>query len=137
MAAVEKEFDGRVKVTWMDFPLSKIHPQAQLAAEAGKEALAQGNFWQFGAAVMADQTKLDTEGLVAHAKKVGMDTKKLRAALKSHKWTAQVAKERAEGAKLAVKGTPSVFINGYSFTPQLGFSANTFRSAIRRLLGAR
>lgn len=137
MAAVEKEFDGRVKVTWMDFPLSKIHPQAQLAAEAGKEALAQGKFWQFGAAVMADQTKLDTEGLVAHAKKVGMDTKKLRAALKSHKWAAQVAKERAEGAKLAVKGTPSVFINGYSFTPQLGFSANTFRSAIRRLLGAR
>ncbi len=137
IAAMEKEFDGRVKVTWMDFPLHKIHPQAQLAAEAGKEALAQGKFWPFHAVVMADQSKLDEAGLVALGTKAGLDTKKLRAALKSHKWAAAVAKEAAEAAKLGLKGTPSVFINGYAFTPQLGFSANTFRSAIRRLLGAR
>ncbi|MCO4760053.1 MAG: thioredoxin domain-containing protein [Myxococcales bacterium] len=137
IAAMEREFDGRVKVTWMDFPLSKIHPQAQMAAEAGKEALAQGKFWQFHAAVMADQHDLTEPGLLILAKKAGVDTKKLRAALKSHKWAADVAKERAEGQKLALKGTPSVFINGYAFTPQLGFSANTFRSAIVRLLGAR
>ena len=137
IAAVEKEFDGRVKTTWMDFPLHKIHPHAQLAAEAGKEALAQGKFWAFQAVVMADQSKLDEAGLLALGAKAGLDVKKLRAALKSHKWAAAVAKEAAEGEKLGLKGTPSVFINGYAFTPQLGFSANTFRSAIRRLLGAR
>ncbi len=137
IAAMEKEFDGRVKVTWLDFPLSKIHPNAQLAAEAGKEALAQGKFWQFHAAAMADQGKLDQAGLIALGKKVGMDTKKLTQALATHSWAAQVAKDAGQAQKLGLKGTPSVFINGYAFTPQLGFSANTFRSAIRRLLGTR
>jgi protein-disulfide isomerase len=137
IAKIEKEFPGRVKVTWMDFPLTDIHPQAQLAAEAGKEALAQGKFWQFMAGVMADQSKLDKAGLKLTAGKAGMDTKKLAKALEAGTHKAAVERERALGAKLGVKGTPSVFINGHAFVPQLGFSATTFGSAVRRLLGTR
>ena len=135
--AVEKEFPGRIKVSWMDFPLRDIHPQAQMAAEAGKEALAQGKFWPFMAQVMADQSKLDRDGLLAVAGKAGLDAKKLAKALDGGVHKAAVDRERAIGAKLGIKGTPSIFINGHAFTPQLGFSANTFRSAIRRLLGTR
>ena len=121
----------------MDFPLSDIHPQAQMAAEAGKEALAQGKFWEFMAAVMADQSKLDRAGLMATADKAGVDIKKLAKALDAGTHKAAVERERTLGAKLGVKGTPSVFINGHAFVPQLGFSATTFGSAVRRLLGTR
>lgn len=137
IAVIEAEFPGRIKVTWMDFPLNEIHPQAQMAAEVGKEALAQGKFWPFMAAIMADQSKLDREGLLATATTVGMDAKKLSKAMEGGAHKAAVERERAIGAALGVKGTPSVFINGHAFTPQLGFSANTFRSAVRRLLGTR
>lgn len=137
IAEIEAEFAGRVKVSWMDFPLRDIHPQAELAAQAGKEALAQGKFWPFMAEVMANQAKLDKPGLLEIAAKVGLDKKALDQALESGKHVAAVQRERAEGEKLGVKGTPSVFINGHAFSPQLGFSANTFRSAIGRLLGAR
>ena len=135
--AIEKEFEGRVRVQWIDFPLSDIHPNAQLAAEAGKEAAAQGRFWEFHEVVMADQEKLDADGLVARGKKAGLDAGKLKAALKSHKWQATVQADRKKGDDLGVKGTPTVYLNGHKFEPQLGFSANTFRSAVRRLLGTR
>jgi protein-disulfide isomerase len=137
IAEMEKEFPGQVRVTWLDFPLRDIHPNADLAAQAGKEALAQGKLWRFHEAVMADQSKLDREGLLALGKKAGLNTKALAAALDSGKWKEAVQRERATGEKLGVKGTPSVFINGHAFVPQLGFSANTFRTAIRRLLGTR
>ncbi|GEM_PF-762384 len=137
IAAMEQEFPGRVKVTWMDFPLFDIHPNAGDAAQVGKEALKQGKFWQFHAALMADQSDLSKKGLSAIAKNVGMDIKKLDAAMKNATHEAAVAKERKIGEALGIKGTPTVFINGHKFTPQLGFSARTFRSAIRRLLGTR
>ncbi len=137
IATIEKEFPGRIKVTWMDFPLGDIHPQAQMAAEVGKGALAQGKFWEFMAAVMADQSKLDRAGLLATAAKVGVDAKKLAKALDEGAYKAAVEREKGIGAGLKVKGTPSVFINGHAFVPQLGFSATTFRSAVRRLLGTR
>ena len=138
--AMEREFPNRVKVSWVDFPLSAIHPDAQLAAEAGKEAAAQGKFWAFHDVVMAAQregnAKLNVGGLADLGKRSGLDTAKLVAALKSHKWAAQVAEDAGQAKRLGLKGTPSVFINGHAFKPQLGFSANTFRSAIQRLLSA-
>ena len=137
VAAIEQEFPGRVKVTWMDFPLIHIHPQAQSFAEAGQEALKQGRFWQFHAAVMADNSKLDDKVLLERAKKAGMNVKALQEALKLRTHATTVVKQRTQGEALGVKGTPSVFINGHAFVPQTGFSANTFRVAVRRLLGTR
>jgi protein-disulfide isomerase len=137
IAEIEKEFEGRVKVSWVDFPLSDIHPMAQLYAEAGHEARKQGKFWKFHEVVMADNSKLDEAGLFERAKKAGLDTKALKAALDKHTHAEAVKNERALGDSLGVKGTPSVFVNGHAFVPQTGFSANTFRAAVRRMLGTR
>lgn len=137
IAAMEKEFAGRVKVSWLDFPMP-YHKQATLAAEAGEEAHKQGKFEAFRAKLMSSEpSKLDVDKLVAVGKQAGLNAGKLRAALDKHTHKDAVASDRALGEKLGVKGTPAVFINGHRFEPQLGFSANTFRSAIRRLLGAR
>lgn len=134
---VEKEFAGRVKVTWLDFPLNDIHPNANEAAQVGHEARAQGKFWEFHAAMMADQSDMSGPGLRKIADGVGLNLKKLDKSMKSKAWQAAVTKQRAVGEKLGLKGTPTVYINGHKFMPQLGFSANTFRSAISRLLGTR
>lgn len=131
---IEEEFPSRVRVTWVDFPMDKIHGLAQVFAEAGQEAAAQGKFWEFHKAVMANNDRLDEAALTARAKEAGMDVKKLEAALKDHRHAAAVQAGKALGEQVGVKGTPTVFINGHLFTPQNGFSANTFRAAIKRLL---
>ena len=125
--AMEKEFPGRVKVTWMDFPLQKIHREARMLAEVGREAHAQGKFWEFHKAVMADQSSLIPPTLIKIAKSIGMSEKKLDKHMRAKKWAEAVAKSRKIGEDLGIKGTPTVYINGHKFTPQLGFSANTFR----------
>lgn len=134
---IEKEFPGRIATTWLDFPLTQIHPLAQMLAESGQEARKQGKFWQFHSAIMDDNSKLDEKVVFERAKKAGMDVKALAAAWKAHTWAAAVEKQRKLGETLGVKGTPSVFINGHAFVPQTGFSAGTFRAAVRRLLGTR
>jgi len=134
---IEKEFAGRVKVSWVDMPLALIHPMAQMFAEAGQEALKQGKFWEFHRAVMADNRKLDEAVLLERAKKAGLDVKALQLALKQKVHAPAVEKNRAQAVALGLKGTPGVFINGHQFMPQTGFSANTFRAAVRRLLGTR
>ncbi len=136
LRAIEEEFPNRVKVIWLDYPLDKIHGLALNFAEAGQEALAQGKFWQFHKAVMANNDRLDEATLMARAKEAGLDLKKLDAALKDHRHAAAVQANKAQGHQLGVKGTPTVFINGHQFAPQNGFSANTFRAAIQRLLSA-
>ncbi|MEY3012036.1 MAG: hypothetical protein RIT45_771 [Pseudomonadota bacterium] len=136
IASVLAEFDGRVKVTWMDFPLP-FHPNAREAAVAGRAAAAQGKFWQFRDLAMAQQDKLGRADLIAVAKRLGLDLKAFQKAMDDPKNAELVAKSEAEAKRLELKGTPSVYINGHAFTPQLGFSAATFRAAISRLLRAR
>jgi protein-disulfide isomerase len=134
---IEKEFEGRVQFAWVDFPLREIHPQAEAFAQAGVEARKQGKFWEFHAAVMADNSKLDDKALRAIAEKAGMDVKALDKALANKMWAGVVEQNRKMGVEAGVKGTPSVFINGHAFVPQTGFSAATFRTAVRRVLGTR
>ncbi len=37
---------GEVRYVWRNLPLTDVHPQAQLAAEAAEAAGAQGKFWE-------------------------------------------------------------------------------------------
>lgn len=131
--AIEEEFPGRIKVTWLDWPNGKIHPLAQRFAEAGREAAAQGKFWEFHKAVMANNDRLDDAILRERAKAASVDLRKLDKALVDHSHTADVEATKAIGDKLGVQGTPTVFVNGHLFKPQ-SFSADTFRTAVRRLL---
>lgn len=132
---LEAEMPGRLKITWVDFPLDKIHPLAKKFAEAGQEAQAQGKFWEFHKAVMDNNDKLDETLIMERAKLAGLDLKKLKAALEDGRHAAAVDAHGKLGGELGVRGTPTVFINGHLFMPQTGFSANTFRVAIKRLLG--
>ncbi len=133
IAAIEGEFPGRIKVSWVDWPNAKIHPLAQRFAEAGQEAAAQGKFWQFHKAVMTNNDRLDDAVLRERAKAAGVDLKKLDKALADHSHATSVSAAKAVGDGLGVLGTPTVFINGHLFKPQ-SFSADTFRAAVRRLL---
>src|SRR5207247_638633 len=62
--------EGQVKVAYRDFPLRQIHPQAQIAAEAGRCAMEQGKFWQYHDRLFENQNKLDE-----HATGLGLNPK--------------------------------------------------------------
>ncbi len=106
------KYKGQVKLAYRDFPLRALHPQAQLAAEAGRCAEEQGKFWEYHDALLADQSKLDEAGLVKTAQTLELNEKSFETCLTGGKFKAQVEQDVQEGTKAGVNGTPGFFING-------------------------
>ena len=50
--------DTDVRYVWRHLPLTDVHPQAQLAAEAAEAAAAQGAFWEMHYLLLAHQDEL-------------------------------------------------------------------------------
>jgi protein-disulfide isomerase len=108
---VLQQYGDKVKLVYMDFPLS-FHSHAMDAARAGRCAADQGKFWQFHDALFADQRKLSPADLKATATKLGLDGKRFDACFDGDKHDAAIKADIAQGQSLGVSGTPTFFING-------------------------
>ena len=106
------KYKGKVKLAYQDFPLSQIHAQAEMAAEASRCALAQGKFWPMHDAMYADQSKLDEASLVKTAAGLGMDQNSFESCLKSSKYKTDVEHDVQAASEAGVNATPTFFING-------------------------
>ena len=112
---ISKTYGDKVKIVWRDKPLP-MHPNAPLAAEAGREALKQkgsDGFWKMHKLMFENQQKLAREDLEGYAKTVGLDMDKFKAALDSHVHKAAVDADDKAGTDLGISGTPAFLINGY------------------------
>jgi protein-disulfide isomerase len=111
IAQLEKDFPGKIRVVWKDFPLGN-HPHARPAATAARAAGDEGKFWQMHSKLFENQRKLDRPNLEQYAQELGLDMTKFRAALDSGKFSAQIDADMRTGQTLGVQGTPAAFING-------------------------
>lgn len=110
-----KAMPGKVKVVWRDHPLP-FHPDAPLAAEAGREAFKQkGNdgFWKMHALMFKSQQSLKRDDLDRFAGQLGLDMAKWNAALDNHTHASAVAAENKVGEDGKVSGTPGFLIGPY------------------------
>jgi protein-disulfide isomerase len=106
------KYKGKVKLAFLDFPLSAIHSHAELAAEGSRCALEQGKYWEMHDAMFGDQSKLDEASLVKTAAGLGINQTAFESCLKSGKYKAAVERDAQAGSHAGVSGTPSFFING-------------------------
>ena len=104
--------DVDVRFVWRHLPLTEVHPQAQLAAEASEAAAAQGAFWEVHDAMLAHQDQLGEPDLVALATSLGLDGNALVEALRTRRFAARVAEDVRTADASGVAGTPTFFING-------------------------
>jgi len=129
------KYEGRVGLAYRDLPLKDIHPQAELAAEAGRCAGEQGKFWEYHDLLFQNQGKLNHGGLIDEARFLKLDEKQFDSCLSSEKYKAQIEEDRQTGLKAGVSGTPGFFINGSMISgnqPQ-----DSFERAIEAELAAR
>jgi protein-disulfide isomerase len=108
---VMKEYDGKVRLVFRNFPLN-FHPNAQKAAEAGACAADQGKFWEMHDKMFGNQQKLAIDDLKGFAKEVGLDAKKFDQCLDSGEKKALVEADSKAGEEAGVSGTPAFFVNG-------------------------
>ena len=120
---------GELRFVFRHLPLTDVHPQAQLAAEAAEAAGKQGKFWEMHDTLMDHQGGLVFRDLVGYAGELGLDTDQFIADLRGHTGADRVA-EDVESADLAtVSGTPTFFLNGKRYHG--AFDLLTFKEAVR------
>ena len=108
---MEKEYAGKVRFTWKNYPLP-FHPNAGPAAEAAMAAGAQGKFWEMHDKLFANQQNLDRATYEKYAQELGLNMTKFKADLDANKYKDTIDAEQKEGTAVGVTGTPAVFING-------------------------
>ncbi len=108
---LKEKYGDKIRIIFRQFPLS-FHKQAHLAAQASLAAKDQGKFWEMHDIMFENQRALQRAELDKYAKKIGLDMGKFKAALDSGKYKAQVDADMALGGKVAVQGTPTMFMNG-------------------------
>ncbi|HET7873489.1 MAG TPA: thioredoxin domain-containing protein [Terriglobales bacterium] len=122
--ALLQQYGDRVKVIYKDYPLIEIHPWAMHAAIDGNCLAEQNNeaYWQYADYVHANQKQVAganraeafanlDKAASEQATKHQLDPQKLRACMSKQDESA-VRASMAEGDKLGVDSTPTLFVNG-------------------------
>ena len=103
---------GDVRYVWRHLPLSDVHANAQLAAEAAEAAARQDAFWEMHDLLFKHQDALRPRDLISYAQELGLDFERFTDDLREHAGSARVAEDVDSADLSGVSGTPTFFING-------------------------
>ena len=109
--ALLQQMGDDIRFVFRHFPLTQVHPDAQLAAEAAECAAAQGKFWEMHDALYENQDALDEQSLLRYAADLGLDMPRFEQELSQHTHLPRVREDFSSGVRSGVNGTPSFFIN--------------------------
>ncbi|MBU1068904.1 thioredoxin domain-containing protein, partial [Myxococcota bacterium] len=112
---VLKEHPADARFVMVNFPLPQLHKEAELAAQAGMEAHAQGKFKQMHDIMFANQRGINRAALDKWAQQIGLDVARFKTALDQNTHQAAVQRHVSMGKSLGVRGTPTMLINGRRF----------------------
>jgi protein-disulfide isomerase len=102
---------GDLRYVWRHLPLTDVHPNAALSAEAAEAADRQGAFWPIHELLLQHQQELRPVHLVRYAADLGLDVDRFREDLRRHVGAARVAEDVDSAGSSGVAGTPTFFIN--------------------------
>src|SRR6188472_3782677 len=102
---------GDVRYVWRHLPLSDVHPNADLAAEAAEAAAAQGAFWAMHDLLLDHQGELRPRDLQAYAERLGLDIERYKDDLRRHEHAPHIEEDVDSADISGVTGTPTFFVN--------------------------
>lgn len=121
-AFAEPELKDRVRLVYRYFPLS-IHPNAQLASQAGQAAALQGKFWEMHDLLFEKQAvwsplsgKAAKDAFAAYAEQLGLDKGRFLSDIDRNAVKDRVKTDVDSGTVSDVNSTPSFFVNGVRMT---------------------
>jgi Na+/H+ antiporter NhaA len=104
--------DTTIRYVWRHLPLTDVHPNAQLAAEASEAAGAQDAFWDMHDLLLEHQDELRLSDLERHAASLRLNVDRFREDLRNEVHATRVARDLESADLSGVSGTPTFFING-------------------------
>lgn len=126
---IERDYRGRITFVTRNFPL-EMHALALPAARAAEAAALQGKYQQMYHALFdnyeswaispddqnasTDQQRMRAQ-IDTFARQIGLDMDRFHADMTSQQVTDRINRDKADGEKAGVSGTPTIFINGTKF----------------------
>ena len=109
--ALKKDYidSGKIRFYSMDLPL-EMHPDSLLAAQAGRCAGEQGQFWIMHDRMQANPGHLQLPDLVTYAQEAGMDIARFRDCVDSAKYKKDVQDAASDAMRKGAQGTPAFVI---------------------------
>ena len=111
---VRDTYGDKVRIVWKNSPLP-FHPRAEPAAELALEARAEkgdAGFFRAHDKLFDAQPKLDDDDLVAMGAQLGLDSSKVRSAIREKKHAKEIDADVELADDVQATGTPHFFING-------------------------
>lgn len=122
-----------VRFVFKNYPLP-FHQQAMPAAKAAIAAGKQGKFWEMHDKLFENQRALSADKYNEWATELGLDLEKFKKDMEAPETAALITGEMKEAGQVAVRGTPSFFINGKQ---PAGRSFELYKSIIEEELKAK
>jgi protein-disulfide isomerase len=94
------------------FPLTNVHPYAELAAEVSESAGTKELFWAMHDWLFEHQEQITPDGLLAGAESVGLRGDTVDREVSEHVWADRVRRDFVSGIRSGVNGTPTFYVNG-------------------------
>lgn len=108
---IQKNFGDQLRFVFRNFPLTEMHPHAEIAAETAEYAGAYEKFWEMHDLIYENQQLLSGSLLLELAQILKLSVTGLEQALKEGTFAAKVRADFLSGVKSGVNGTPSFYIN--------------------------
>ena len=138
-AKLDQEYvkTGKIKIAYLNFPLTRIHKNAQIAAEAAMCAGTQGKFWELHSALFQAQSRwaeAKTPIVVfdSLARAAGVNLKTWDVCMSSHAMAKLIEADRDRSTKAGVESTPTFFVGDRALAG--AYPVDTFRVAIDQAL---
>jgi Na+/H+ antiporter NhaA len=112
VAEIRRHFGDRLRYVFRHLPLSDVHPNAAMAAQAAEAAAAQGKFWEMHDRLFAHADQLTPDDLVEHAEALGLDVERFAADLAEGRYVRKVDHHILSAEASGATSTPTFFVNG-------------------------
>ena len=117
---VLKRYAGQVKLEYRHFAMTRIHPNALLAAAAAEAAGKQGHYWEMHDLLLMGQQRWAKQDnpeqfFVPMAASIGLDSNTFLEDLRGPEVQARIVKQMAE---TNIQAVPAFFINGHQIQVQ-------------------
>jgi protein-disulfide isomerase len=107
-----RQFEHRVRFAFRHFPLTEVHPHAQLAAEATEAAVGQHKFWPMHDLLFEQQLHLKPKDLRRYAGGLELDLERFDYELSDQVYRQRVNEHIEGGRRSGVRATPTFFVDG-------------------------
>jgi len=112
---VQEVMSNSLRFVFRHFPLTQIHPHAEVAAEAAESAGAQDRFWEMHDLLYANQQLLDPAHLVGFAEELSLDTVRFVRELRDHTITSMYVKISPAESGVVSTGRLLSSFNGFRY----------------------